>query len=278
MMRTARSMLTRTGRKQRRQEVQRCLAEHGFSLGRIRLWRGGPAKGSAAAFGPRLRTALEKLGPVFHAFAAYLRSRTDLVPPSLCADLPASSGFGVLPLREVQEILFQELGRRSADAFATISEDPAEVGLLYQCHHACLHDGSLVVVKVVKPRNKEELAADLAALDLLGEAFAGEPAIRQAVTRAAADYRYTVELQADLAHQAQALEALAQDTEAAGPLYVPRVHKAFSTKRFLTVERLNGWPLPEILASVENPPHNLDLRSLASDLCTVWLRLALLDA
>ena len=287
MTRTARKTWPRACLKTRRQEVRRCLEECGFSQGRIRLWRGPRPEGDTASPGRRLGTALEKLGPVFGSFGAYLRSRTDLAPPALCADLPSSPGFGVLPLREVHEIVFRELGRAPADVFATFAECPAEVGLLYQCHHACLHDGSQVVVKVVKPRNEEEFAADLEALDLLGGAFADKEAVRQGVKRAAADFRYVVELQADLVHEARALEALARDSEAAGPLYVPRVHKKFSTKCLLILERLAGWTLQEVLSSAENPrpgaevgnaPGNLDLRGLASHLCTVWLRQALLGA
>jgi ubiquinone biosynthesis protein len=148
-----------------------------------------------------------------------------------------------------------------------------------------------VVVKVVKPRNEEELAADLGSLDVLSGAFADEEAVRQGVKSAAADFRYTVELQADLIHEARALEALAQDSEAGGPLYLPRVHKAFSTRRLLTLERLSGWTVQEILSSVKNPclvaegenplgtpPGNLNLRGLASHLCTIWLRQVLLGA
>jgi predicted unusual protein kinase regulating ubiquinone biosynthesis (AarF/ABC1/UbiB family) len=276
MTRAARKTWPRASLKTRRREVRRCLEECGFSRGRIRLWRGPRPEGDAAPPSQRFRTALEKLGPVFGSFGAYLRSRSDLVPPALCADLPTSPGFGVLPVGEVHEIVFRELGRAPADVFATFAECPAEVGLLYQCHHACLHDGSPVVVKVVKPRNEEELAADLEALDLLGGEFADEEAVRQGMKRAAADFRYIVELQADLVHEARALEALARDSEAAGPLYVPRVHKKLRTKRLLILERLTGWTLQEILSSAENPPWNLDLRDLASHLCTVWLRQALL--
>jgi ubiquinone biosynthesis protein len=276
--------------KRRQREVRECLADVGFVRGPFRNWRGPRPDLAVWTPGDRLRVVLERLGPVFVAFGAYLASREDLFPPALRAELASISPQAqAMPVRGVHEVIIRELGHALTDVFSVFEERPFEVGLLYQAHHAWLLGGEPVVVKIRRPGDEAELAADLASLPLFKLALVGDEAMEQALERAVADFHYVVQIQGDFVHEARTLEVLAQDVAELGWLRVPRVFGRFSTKGLLTLECLRGWNLEEILSTSEGSsketsvaarsgpmPPSLDRRHLASQLCTVWLRQALL--
>jgi predicted unusual protein kinase regulating ubiquinone biosynthesis (AarF/ABC1/UbiB family) len=266
----------RGGAKARLREVRDRLAEHGFAAGPFRLWR-GPGAGPAEARGPRLRAALARLGPAFTGFGAYLATRVDLGLGGLRAGLSAPFPRpAAAPAAAVRELLARELGRAPAFAFTEFEEAPCAAGLLYQAHRARLLDGEPVTVKVALPGREDELAAELAALPLLEKALAEDEGAALDLGAAVADYRHLVRQQADFRHEAHVLEALARDGADCELLRAPRVFAGLSTARVLTVERLPGRPLAELLPPGGAPAAGADGRGLADRLCAVWLRQAAL--
>jgi predicted unusual protein kinase regulating ubiquinone biosynthesis (AarF/ABC1/UbiB family) len=275
--------------KDRRREVRDCLADCGFGTRPFRLRRGPAPEASRPTYGRRLRAALTKLGPVFASFGAYLASRADL-PGSLPRDELAllTPQPPALPAASVRALLTKELGRTPAEVYATFEERPCEVGLLFQSHCASLRRGEPVTVKIVDPGREERLAADLASLALLEHALGGEAELGTRLEGVIADFRHTVHQQSDLRHEAKVMEALGQDAEECNLLFAPRVHGELSTARVLTLGRPPGRGLGEMLRRVggaargqgasaqENPSAGFDPLDVASRLCTVWLRQALL--
>jgi ubiquinone biosynthesis protein len=248
--------------------VRRCLAEFGLLRGPLRVWRAPrpPAR-------LRLGLALERLGPVFAAFGGYLASRVDLPP----AGQPASACVATAtPAAAVREVIARELGGAPAEVYRQFEEEPCAVGLLFQTHRARLTDGQAVTVKVVHPGREDEVAADLAALSLLDGVLTDEGGGDVPLGGAIADFRHTVWQQADLAHEAATWQALAEDTEGFELLCVPRVYRDLSTARVLTLERVPGVPLADLLGAEDEAGDAIDPRDLASRLCTGWLRQALL--
>jgi ubiquinone biosynthesis protein len=267
---------SRGGVKARQREVRECLAEHGFAAGPFRLWS-GPGAGPAEARGPRLRAALTRLGPAFTAFGAYLATRADLGLADLRAELAAPFPVPTAaPAAAVRELLAREFGRAPADVFAEFEEAPCEAGLFFQAHRARLPVGEEVTVKVARPGREEELAADLAALPLLEKALAEDEDDALDLAAAVGDFRHLAQQQVDFRHEAGVLEALARDAADCELLRVPRACADLSTARVLTVERLPGRPLAELLPRAGGPPAGPDGRDPAGRLCTVWLRQAVL--
>jgi ubiquinone biosynthesis protein len=281
---------SRASVKLRQREVRQCLAEFGLVQGPLRIWRGPQPDVAEQSHARRLRVALSKLGPVFAAFGAYLLSRPDLLPDGYDRELAALSQDGTAtPFVLVQELIARELGCAPADAFTAFEEKPFAVGLLYQTHRAALPDRQLVTVKVAHPDREEEVATDVAALSLLRDVFIGEERTGLPLDSAIADFRYAVHQQINFGHQARALEAAARDADEFDLLRVAQVHKDRSTARLLTLESLPGWSLAQMLPSSGGQRwktsaatngrggfSELDRRDLASNLCTVWLRQALL--
>jgi ubiquinone biosynthesis protein len=227
----------------------------------------------------RLCQALERLGPVFVGFGRYLATRPDLFPPDYRRALGAlSPQLDPLPAAAVREQMREELGVVADRAFTVVEEEPCEVGLLYQCHRAELADGQQVTVRVARPGAVGRFAADLDALGLLEEAFAEQAPVRLALANAVADYRRSVEQQADFIHQVKMLEALARDAVELDLIAVPRLYRGLSSAGVLTTEALPGRRLGDLLAPAGSAtgtlPH-VDRHALATRLCTAWLRLAL---
>jgi predicted unusual protein kinase regulating ubiquinone biosynthesis (AarF/ABC1/UbiB family) len=266
--------LPRGGLASRRREVRRCLADFGLVRRPLRLWRAPGPDDSGSLATERLAAALQRLGPVFAAFGGYLASRTDLLSPeqrrSLGAVVPSPRPT---PPAAVREVLARELSQAPTVAFRRFEEEPCEVGLLFQAHRAQLPDGREVLVKIVHPDREEQVAADLAALSLLKGLLTNEEGAEVSLDGALADFRHAVRQQADFAHEAAMWRTLAEDAEGFKPFCVPRVYTDRSSAGVLTLERLPGQSVADLVSAADD---GVDRRDLANRLCTVWLRQALL--
>src|SRR5919197_858127 len=125
---------------------------------------------SMAARAKRLRGALEQLGPTFAKLGQILSTRPDLIPPELAEEL-AKLQDRVAPLseEEVVHVMEQELRVPWEDVFASIEPEPLAAGTIGQVHVATLETGERVVVKVQRPRARDEIMRDLALLELFAE-------------------------------------------------------------------------------------------------------------
>jgi ubiquinone biosynthesis protein len=267
----------------RREEVARLLADFGLARGPRRLSGGAQAREERGA--RRLRAALESLGGVFPCFGLYLATRPDLLPAEGCGALSAISDRAApLPARAVRDLLTRELGRPPEEIFRALEESPFESRLLYQKHRALLADGQAVTVKLLRPGAREYLSGDAELLPLLKPAL-GEAAPAAALDRAVEDFRLALRQKADLLREAAALDALAWDAEAFGMLRAPSAHRSLCTARVLTVERLPGAGLSELLAPARGAEEQqgafveaAERGDLARRLSVVWLRQALLGS
>jgi ubiquinone biosynthesis protein len=269
---------SRTRAKLRQQEVRHCLADFGLARSTCRLWQDRGPESPDVSHGRRVRQALTQLGPVFASFGRYLASRPDLLPAPYRVELAAlSPGVRPLPVATVRAVIAQELGRSPAEVFPTLEEVPFEIGLLYQVHRARLSDGEPVTVKVLRPTGSDESATDLELLPLLAGLFAGEAWWGWILESALADFRNTVQQEADFVHEARVLEAAAGDAEDFDLLGVPRVHCELSTAQLLIVEALSGWQLANVFRpSGEMRPQGIAPGEVADRACKAWLWQALL--
>lgn len=288
--RTARP--ARSARRLRQQEVQRCLAEHALFAGPRRLSRGGGAAAAPdAGFGHRLRSALERLGPVFSSFAIYLGSRPDLLPLTDCLELAALPDRApAASIGEVLALLAAELGCAPHDVYGELDEQPLASRLLVQAHRATLRGGGPVVVMVVRPgllglpglpRLDDELEQDLELLGLLA-AVPGPGGKRdRALAEAVEDFRRALPAMLDLAAQAAALESLAAAAREGGSMQVAGVVQELTRPRTITLHRPGGSPLEEVLQRERQAADDAgrhDLALAARSLAIAWLRGALVGS
>jgi ubiquinone biosynthesis protein len=272
-----------TSRKLRRREVELCLEAFGLRRGPHRLPR-NPGSFEADQI-RRLREALESLGTVFVSFGLYLSTRVDLLSARECRELAClRDRADESPIGAIRNLFKQEFGRLPEEVYLAFEEKPFSSSLLIQQHHAWLSNGQAVTVKLVHPEARESLHYDVELLQLLNRVLVGATWTESKVERAIDDFSATLQQRTDLTAQARAVATLSQDAEVFGILRAPVVHQELSTSRILTVERLSGESLEEVMMHLPGgkqmaiAAEDEERHSLARRLCVAWLRQALLGS
>lgn len=197
----------------------------------------------------RLRLALEDLGPVFVKFGQILSTRRDLLPPAFADELRHLQDQ-VKPFSgsESRAIIERALGMSVSEAFAAFSAEPMASASVAQVHAARLHDGSEVVVKVIRPGIEAVIAEDIGLLYGIArtlERFWPE-ARRLHPVDIVRDYEHTIGDELDLLHEAANTSQLRRNFTASELLYVPKVYWDFTRRNVLVLERIHGVPIADI--------------------------------
>jgi predicted unusual protein kinase regulating ubiquinone biosynthesis (AarF/ABC1/UbiB family) len=274
--------------QQRRREVELCLAEFGLTRGPRRL-----SRETAAAWSDppicRLRAALQRLGPVFTSFGIYLSSRVDLLPVKDCLEL------AVIPDRaqpslssDVWQLVEKELRSPPEKVFAVFEERPFESRLMFQWHYGWRPGGEAVVVKVIHPEVERQIERDAPLLPLLKGILVNEEWADLPIEDALRDFSRLLRQYTDFADQAEMMAMLGQEARDAETFRMPMVHKDLCSSKVLTLERLPGTRLDDLLSTLNHggpgagpathrmvDPEAAEGDELASRLCQVWLRQAL---
>lgn len=287
MIESAPKRISRPALKSRRHEIEQRLAAFGLARSPRRLFRGESTATFEETSSRRLRFALEGMGPIFSSFGLYMSSRVDLWPAKDCLELATIPDRGdPIPPDAVKSLLSREINHPMGETFMTFDEEPSESRLLFQAHHARLNDGTDVIVKIIHPEVEDHLLDDIDLLSLLKDSFAGPALSDSAFKTAVADFCYRVHQQIDFVNEARAFEALAQNAEESDTLRAPKVFQALCTSKVLTLEKLNGVRMDELMSSLNESgttsdralpgSPGFDRDELARLLCEVWLRQALL--
>ncbi|AEW99517.1 ABC1 kinase family protein [Streptantibioticus cattleyicolor] len=111
----------------------------------------------------RIRTALERLGPLYVKAGQVLSTREDLVPPAVARELESLHDRAApCPFDRMSAVLEAELGpdwRRRFRHFDT--ERPLGCASIAQAYAAVLDDGRSVVVKVQRPGIAAQMTTDM---------------------------------------------------------------------------------------------------------------------
>jgi predicted unusual protein kinase regulating ubiquinone biosynthesis (AarF/ABC1/UbiB family) len=273
--------------KTRQQEIEQCLVAFGVTGETGRRTPRPSVAGREPTQTPRLRQALEALGPIFSAFGLYMASRVDLLLVHERLDLAAITDWAeATPSATVRELIAGETGGSLERVYPVFEDEPCESRLLFQSHRAQLNGGKTVTVKVLHPELQAYLACDLELLPVLKPAFAGTLWCGIGIEDAIADFRHTLQWQIDLLYEVKVFEMLARDAQEFEILKVPTVYKELCSSQMLTIEQLSGTPLEEMIAASEKremggapavfEEMGIEPHTLARRLCMVWLRQALL--
>ncbi len=197
----------------------------------------------------RLRKALEDLGPVFVKFGQILSTRRDLLAPAFADELRALQDR-VTPFSgdAARVIVERALGMPLDEAFAEFTTEPMASASVAQVHAARLHDGSEVVVKVIRPEIESVIAEDIALLyGIAGtlERFWPE-ARRLHPVDIVRDYERTIGDELDLLHEAANTSQLRRNFARSELLYVPKVHWELTRRNVLVLERIHGVPIADV--------------------------------
>ena len=206
---------------------------------------------AAQSRGARLRLALQELGPIFVKFGQILSTRRDLIPADIAEELTLLQDR-VAPFdgQQARELVRTALGRDIAEAYESFDTTPLASASIAQVHAATLHGGREVVVKVLRPGIRRQIAADVALLEAIASVVerthpnADKIRPREVV----AEVESTLVAELDLQREAGNASVLRRNWNGSPDLYVPEVIWSHSAERAMTMERVRGIPSDDIAA------------------------------
>jgi ubiquinone biosynthesis protein len=206
---------------------------------------------AAQSRGARLRLALQELGPIFVKFGQILSTRRDLVPPDVADELSQLQDR-VKPFdgEAARAIVEQALGRPVTEAFESFDTVPLASASIAQVHAATLSGGREVVVKVLRPKIENQIAADISLLNsvaaLVDRAHPSADKIRP--REIVAEIETTLAAELDLQREGGNASVMRRMWLDSDDLYVPEIIWSHTAERALTMERVRGIPSDDIAA------------------------------
>lgn len=197
----------------------------------------------------RIRLALAELGTTFIKFGQMLSTRPDLVGQDVAQELARlQSDTPPDPPGVAEATIEKELGKRPDALFAYFDPTPFASASIAQVHHARLQTGENVVVKVQKDGIEPKIEADLSILGDLAE-LAERHGSKVRLYHPAAVVRQfarTMRGELDFLRELRNLQEFRRNFAGDQTVHFPVPFPEFSTRRVLTMERVEGVLISQV--------------------------------
>ena len=258
----------------RSREIAGVLIGHGWNS--LRENFGLAASGSAPSNTQRnalippehLRRALEELGTTFIKLGQILSTRADLLPPAYLAELSKlQDAAPSVPFEAVRKVLIAELGQPVEKAFANFDPRPLAAASIGQAHAATLMDGTEVVVKIRRPGVVEQVHEDLEILKELAitASHHWEFAERYDLVGIVDEFSETLLAELDYIREGHNAERFAANFAGENRIHIARVFWETTTSRVLTLERIRGTKINDLVSLDRQGIDRSDLAEFAAD-------------
>ena len=217
----------------------------------MRRWLRGSAGQDLMELGApvRLRLALTELGTTFIKFGQMLSTRADLVGQDVARELTRlQSDAPPDPPGVAEATIEKELGGAPEAVFASFDPEPFASASIAQVHHARLHTGENVVVKIQRDGIERQIDTDLGILADL--AALAEKHVRElrlyhpvAVVR---EFARMMRGELDFRRELRNIEQFQRNFAGDPTVHFPVPFPDFCTRRVLTMERLEGALLSQV--------------------------------
>ena len=202
--------------------------------------------------GQAIRKSLESLGPIFIKFGQMLSVRKDLLPDDITNEL-SQLQQNVVPSseKEIRFVLENAYNKPIIGAdgvFETFSPDPVGAASVAQVHLGTLKNGQNVAIKILRPRIKKIIRADMAWLKLLAywlEIFSLE-AKRLRLKATIKEFEESLNDELDLMREAANCSQLRQNFKNSTHLKVPQVYWDYCREQVMVMEKMTGIPIDQI--------------------------------
>ncbi|WP_327637241.1 AarF/UbiB family protein [Kribbella sp. NBC_00482] len=241
-----RDLSGRIARTRRYLQILRIALKHG--LGPYLRGRRRPGRENAAGqaeLARSLRLALDEAGVTFVKLGQVLSTRSDIIPESVATELSRlQDQVTPAPWPQIEEILTEELGAPLSPLYAAFDTEPLAAASVAQVYTARLTNGTEVVVKVQRPGIAGLVDRDLDIVRRLARLLDRNTDWGRSMgVRALADgFADAMREELDFTVEAGNMTTVAagQSVAASNDLVVPRLYPERSTRRVLTMQRLDG--------------------------------------
>jgi len=150
-----------------------------------------------------------------------------------------------MPLEDIYDVISKELGEDAKTIFATFDEEPLGSASLAQVHHATLHDGTEVAVKVQHKFVKKHSFVDIVTMDFLV----------RAVKFAFPDFEFmwlademkkNLPLELSFIQESKNSEKVAKLLKDYDWLRIPKIEWNYTTERLLVMEYCSGAHINDV--------------------------------
>lgn len=217
-----------------------------------------------------LATALAMRGVIIKS-CQFIATRSDIFPPAFIEELKQlHDAVPPKPFPIVKKTIERELGQPIPSVFAALDEQPVAAASLAQVHLGRLHDGQEVAVKVQYPDIEEIIQLDIRNLQRacrLYERFDPQPL---PLLPLLTELTKHIGLELDFLREADSADRIRELFADDDGVKVPRIHREWSTRRVLVMEKVSGMKITDV-AALEAA--GIDPADVVQDLMAVWVRM-----
>ena len=229
--------------------------------------------------GEKLCDALEGMGTTFIKLGQFLATRPDIIGNKLASDLEKlQDKLPPFDFEEAKRILRKEVGEDQFVKIIDISE-PIAAASIAQVHLAKIKIDNKerdVAIKILRPNIEKVFNEELDALMLF--AYIIENTLKKTrrlkLIEVVHLLREITNIEMDLRFEAAAANELFENTKNDNGFKVPQIYWQYTSKRILTLDKVNGVSIRNHIALKDN---NIDLKNIAENLIQHFLRQAVRD-
>ena len=189
--------------------------------------------------------------PTFVKFGQLLSTRSDLIPEAFIEEfIQLQDHVHPLPFETVRQVIERELNQKIETAYSFFDQTPLAAASIGQVHNAQLITGEKVVVKIQRPEIERIIDTDVSLLAFLAhlvEKYVPEIRVIGPSTIVDEFFR-TLSFELDFIVEANNTAKMAENMRSFPEIVIPKVYKAFSTEKILTLEKLEGIRVNDLKA------------------------------
>lgn len=191
----------------------------------------------------RFRELAVQMGGVQIKLGQFLSARADILPAAITDELAGlQDEVPPAPLPYILQRIVDELGAPLDQVFACFEPQPVAAASLGQVYFGTLHDGRAVAVKVQRPRIDEIVAIDLRAVGWVVRLIKNYPLIKRRANLEALfeEFGRVLLEELDYLEEARNADTFRANFAAVPGVVFPEPYHAYSTRRVLVMERIDG--------------------------------------
>jgi ubiquinone biosynthesis protein len=220
------------------------------------------------------RETLESLGPTYVKFGQFLSIRPDLIPSEFCNEFrKLQDKVPPFSFSHVKKELAKELKQDYSEVFSEFDEIPVAAASVSQVHHARLHSGEEVAVKVQRPGMREEMEEDILIMlffAILLEKFVPSLTKNRPVMLIHEFSRWT-DRELDFCQEGKNALHFSYYFKDYPQVTIPNVFLEHTTERILVMEFIHG------INTLEAPPESIDKKATAHLIAESMLKQIFVD-